>query len=204
MIKAVIFDLGGVILTHTREVTLNILVPIFKADREEIESFYKTVEDDWVTGKIKDRDVIAKFKARFSAKKSVDEILKQWEKLYEESTEINQDVLQIVDNLKNQHYRVYLLTDTTDIHHKFNLKRDLFEHFDRVFASFIEGKRKTARDFYEHFLEKTDLKPNECIFIDDRESNLKIADSVGIYTILFKDYKSLVNQLRDKLSDELN
>lgn len=201
MIKAIIFDLGGVILTHTREITLKILASIFKVDTEEVGLFYKTLEDDWVTGKIKDRVAIAKFKARFSAKKSVDEILEQWEKLYEESTEINQDVLQIVDNLRKQGYKVYLLTDTTDLHHKFNMKRDLFGHFDRIFASFIEGKRKTTRDFYKHLLEQTDLKPNECIFIDDRQSNLKIANSVGIDTSLFRNYKSLIRKLRNKLSN---
>lgn len=199
MIKAVIFDLGGVVLTHTKEITLEILSQIFRAGTKDIKEFYETFEDDWVTGRIKDKDVIAKYKARFSAKKSVDEILEQWEKLYRESTEVDKAVLQIIDNLRKQGYKVYLLTDTTDIHHKFNLKRDLFGHFDRVFASFIEGKRKTTRDFYEHFLEKTDLKPNECIFIDDRESNLKIAESVGIYTILFKDYKTLARKLKDEL-----
>jgi len=199
-IKAYVFDLGGVVLTHKKEVTLKILAKIFNKDLQEISNFYKTLEDDWVTGKIKDKEVVYRFKTRFSSNQSIDEILNTWEKHYEKITKVNKEVLQLVDDLRTQGYKVYLLSDTTDLHHRLNLKRDLFDHFDQVFASFIEGKRKTKTDFFEHFLEQTGLEPIECFFIDDRKENLKIARQVGMHSILFKNYQDLSNTLKRYLN----
>lgn len=198
-IKAVVFDLGGVVLTHTKEITLEIFSKIFQGDLKDIADFYKTIEDDWAKGKINDREVILKYKTKFHSKLSVDELLSQHQRIYEDGTKINREVLGLVGELKNDGYKVYILSDTVDIHHRLNLQRDLFSHFDKVFASFIERKRKTNKDFFEHFLKETSLKAKECIFIDDREKNVKLARQVGIYSILFKDYQDLNKKLKSLL-----
>jgi FMN phosphatase YigB (HAD superfamily) len=44
-------------------------------------------------------------------------------------------------------------------------------------------------------LKKLNSKPNECIIIDDEESNLLPAKKLGIKTILFKNPKQLKEQL---------
>ncbi len=196
-IKAVVFDLGGVVLIHKiRDVILNSLHVLFKSDLEDIKSFYETLEDDWVTGKIKDRDVIARFKKKFSSKQTAPELIDSWETLYKKDSAVNIEVLKTADELRAQGYKVYVLSDTVDIHHRLNLKRDIFNHFDEVFASFIEGKSKRSGDFFEHFLKQTGLKPNECIFIDDRKGNVKLARELGIYSILFKNYLDLNKKLK--------
>lgn len=144
-IKAVVFDLGGVVLTHTNEITLEIFSKVFQGDLKDIADLYKTIEDDWAKGKINDREVILKYKTKFHSKLSVDELLNKHERIYEDGTKINRKVLQLVDKLKNEGYKAYILSDTMDIHHRLNLQRDLFGHFDKVFASFIEGKKNKQR-----------------------------------------------------------
>lgn len=196
MIKSIIFDLGGVILTHKVEMTMKSLAETFQIDEEKSINLFKKFEDDWVTGKITGEQLVNNFKKEFKSKQPLKKILKHWVDLYNERTNLNEDLIDFIDKLRRK-YKIYLLTNTTDIHHNLNSTRGIFEHFDRVFPSFIVGKRKPNSDFYEHVLEEIQLKSQECIFIDDREENLKVPKSLGMKTILFKDNKNFTKALAE-------
>jgi len=195
MIKAIIFDLGGVILTHTHEVTMSTLAEIFGVTEDKIQQAFLDIEDDWVTGKITAEKLAKKFKRKFKSKKSIEKIMQYWIAIYEKETEVNKDLLQLIDKLKGK-YEVYLLTNTTDIHHNLNAKRNIFNHFNKIFASFLIGKRKPDRDFYLNVLKETNLQPKDTIFIDDREENLKPAKKLGMNVILFQNNKNLTTELK--------
>jgi|SRR3990167_5889238 len=194
MVKAIIFDLGGVVLTHTHEVTMNTLAKIFGVTKDKIQQAFLDIEDGWVIGNITAEELAEKFKRKFKSKKSIEKIMQYWTAIYEEKTKVNEDLLKLIDKLKEKH-EVYLLTNTTDIHHNLNARRNIFNHFDRVFASFIIGKRKPDRAFYLHVLKETKLHPKDTIFIDDREENLEAAKSLGMNVILFQNNKNLIREL---------
>ncbi len=194
MIRAIIFDLGGVILTHKVEVTIKILAEVFKIDESETLDLFKELEDDWVKGKISAKYLAGIFKKKFKSKRPLSNVIKYWVKLYEERTELNRELMAIIDELRKK-YKIYLMTNTTDIHHKLNSTRGIFEHFDKVFASFIVGKRKPDDDFYKHLLDQIKLKPRECIFVDDRKENLDAPKQLGMKTVLFKNNKNLIKDL---------
>ena len=43
------------------------------------------------------------------------------------------------------------------------------------------------------------IRPGECVFIDDNEANIKAADTFGIKTVHFKNYDQAYKELNDIL-----
>ena len=97
-----------------------------------------------------------------------------------------------VDELRSKGYKVYLLS---------NYPRDLFkmheEHGCFPFADSVDGRVvsgfvkmvKPNEDIYEYLMDKFSLKADECVFIDDREDNVKAAVRLGMKGIVFQSYE---------------
>uniref|UniRef100_A0A914IDX4 HAD family phosphatase n=1 Tax=Globodera rostochiensis TaxID=31243 RepID=A0A914IDX4_GLORO len=77
--------------------------------------------------------------------------------------------------------------------------------FDFVIESCKIGKRKPNSDFYETALQKMGLSAGECVFIDDLEVNCKGAEDVGIRSIWLKngDFKAATEQLEEILGEKI-
>jgi putative hydrolase of the HAD superfamily len=52
-------------------------------------------------------------------------------------------------------------------------------------------------------LQRLGAKPEECLFIDDKERNLVTARSLGMKTILFDETDRAINSLQEILGQEL-
>jgi putative hydrolase of the HAD superfamily len=62
--------------------------------------------------------------------------------------------------------------------------------------SALVGMRKPQPAFYKYLLKKFHLVPQECLFIDDRERNLKPAKQLGMHTYHYdQNYPKLVQYL---------
>jgi putative hydrolase of the HAD superfamily len=55
--------------------------------------------------------------------------------------------------------------------------------------------RKPELKIYRLTLKKLKVKPEECIFIDDKEKNLKPAKKLGIKTVLAKNPKQVIRDV---------
>lgn len=85
-------------------------------------------------------------------------------------------------------YPVYLLSDHgiewieyIHSHHNF------FSVFQKQFYSYEYGSTKKEEKTFQHFLNSTGLKAEECLFIDDNFKNVETAKRVGITAVQFKD-----------------
>ena len=69
--------------------------------------------------------------------------------------------------------------------------------FPIFFSSCFLGLRKPDEAIYRTALLVTQRKPEECIFIDDREVNLECPRELGLATILFREAQQLRSQLHE-------
>jgi putative hydrolase of the HAD superfamily len=74
---------------------------------------------------------------------------------------------------------------------KFNLRQE----FEAFFSSCFVGLRKPEEGIYRLALEVTQRRPDECVFIDDRELNLECARQLGMRTIHFQNAAQLGQDL---------
>lgn len=107
---------------------------------------------------------------------------------------INEELLSIVKSLK-KHYRVGLLSNTSDLHAQINQERGLYAHFNPLLISCEIGHIKPQKEIFELALKKLALPAQECVFIDDRQEHLEIPRRMGFHVIHFQNNAQLLNAL---------
>lgn len=198
MIKAILFDFGGVIYQNPKKVIPKALSLIYNQPVETTNKEYKKYKEEYFTGKLKTDDLIKFLSSKFKTKKSVDDIKKLWLKYYGEMAQANNEILKLIKRLRGK-YKIYLFSDTTEMSNKHNSQSGIYDYFDGLFFSYQTGFTKPDVKAYKNILRKTELKPDECLLIDDKEENLKAARKLGITTILFDVLKHKPIFLKGKL-----
>lgn len=70
---------------------------------------------------------------------------------------------------------------------------------DKIYISSELGYRKPNSEFFKKILKDYEIKPDELLFIDDKEMNIGSANSLSIKTILLKNIDDLEKEVLKKL-----
>ncbi len=190
MIKAIIFDVGGVItknfngfgiLASKLEIDFDLIVKIWNKHKLDIHEHRMTIED--FLNIVKER---AKIKAN---------IVDTWEKVYYENLDIDSDVLKIIEKLKDK-YELAVISNTAELHAKLIRKKGVYSHFDKVFLSYEIRIAKPQKEIFMHALKELKLNSNECVFVDNNAKNLAAAKNLGFSIINFQNAKQLAYELK--------
>ena len=82
---------------------------------------------------------------------------------------------------------------------KFAQVRGEYPFFDLFDGMVISGEVKLAKPdprMWELVLEQTGLPAAQCLFVDDLEPNIRVAQSLGFQTIQFQSPEQLARELR--------
>jgi len=195
MIKAIIFDYGNVIHKWDNDIFLKEFVRLSGMDYNHVVDviFGQNLHDKLETGEISNIDFFKKIKDGLNLKISQDEFFKLFSsKLFQEI----RTTISLIKRLKKD-YKVALLSNTNKIDFDNVIKRfELFPLFDAVTLSFEVGHRKPDKEIYLNALKKLNLKPNECVFIDDIKEYSDAASKLGIYEINYTSYENLIKELK--------
>lgn len=117
-------------------------------------------------------------------KASNEEIIAAWNQLLDAPTTEKKEA--ILD-LRRKGYRVFLLSNTNDMHWQLADKvlfpykeKTTGDFFERVFLSYEMRLQKPSTEIYTQALREANLVAEETIFIDDNKQNVDAAASVGI------------------------
>ncbi len=192
MIKAIIFDIGGVIFDESSSPQyediaqeLNISLDIFISVKDKHLALAKI-------NKISIDELMNRISRELNLNK--DHLLKIWTSKYKKR-KINKNMINLVKNLKKR-YKVIVLSNTNELHAKINYERGLYSIFDKVFLSNELKMAKPDKKIFQYVLKSLKLKPEECVFIDDKEDNVNVANELGINGIVFIDYNNLLINLQ--------
>lgn len=198
MFKAIIFDFGGVILSQPKAVIPEVIARVYNIPLETAVKEYPKYRVNYYLGKLQTDKLITFLSAAFKSNKSIEEIKKLWLVNYSKLAKTNQEVLDIIKKLHKK-YKVYLLSNTTEMSHLHNSKTGIYDYFDDVFMSYRLGMKKPNPEIYKHVISSIGLKPEECIFVDDDEKNLETAKQLGIIPILFNVLVDPPSKLEEEL-----
>ena len=111
---------------------------------------------------------------------------------------INEELLNYIVSL-NERYSIMILSNTNSIHRKHfdalvnNLYGKNFNQiFNRVYYSYELGLRKPEKEIYEFVVKDSGFLSNEILFFDDIKENIESCENVGM-----KGYK--VNNILDMM-----
>lgn len=198
MYKAVLFDFGGVIYKHPKEVIPEVLAKIYKQPVEITIQEYGKYKDDYFIGRLSTEKLITSLSSTFKSKKSIEEVKKLWMKHYSQLAKPSSEVLDIIKKL-HENYKTYLFSNTTEMSNTHNSKTGLYDYFDDLFLSYQIGMKKPNQDIYKKVVSSIGFNSDECIFIDDDYKNLEPARQMGMTAIVF----NILVDNPAKLEDEL-
>lgn len=181
-IKAVIFDIGGILLE-------NPLIGDFWHNK----TGSKELRNKFGAGKISKEDFVKEASKLLGMPE--EDFLERYGKTYFSIKKVR-GVFDIIKSLK---VKSYLFSDTNPIHLEFvkNKYPEMFKIVKKSFMSAEIGSRKNEDKSYKHILKTLKLKPEEILLIDDKQDVLDFAKKYGIKTVLFKNNKQLVEDLKN-------
>ncbi len=199
MVKNIIFDIGNVILNFN----LSYILPKFTANQKDQEFILKNIinSPEWLgyalidTGFLSKEDAIKIVKDRTNH--TNDTLIDNFWNHYMEYSFIDENVLNLIKKLKGN-YKIYLLSNINEYTYNFIKPSGLFELVDGYVLSYQVHKIKPHEDIYKTLIEKYNLNPSESLFIDDNQTNVDTANSLGLIGKVVKpdDYNDLIDVLK--------
>lgn len=189
--KNVIFDLGGVILKGKASSILD-KFEIEEATRKMLIEFFINCNDlDYGNATIE--DIFNSMDYSIDIQNKYKDILVNYYKY----RDINMELINYIKTLKPQ-YKLFILSDNNKEAIEYYKNQKIFEIFDGWVGSCDYHTIKKEGILFDRLLEKYNLNPEECFFVDDNPINIKVAEEHGIKGFIFNDN---VNELENSLLD---
>lgn len=102
----------------------------------------------------------------------------------------------LLEKLKREGYKIYGLSNWCSKVYVTMAQYDIFKLLDGYVISSEEKVIKPEAEIYRRLFKKYDLRPEECVFTDDKLENILGSEKEGMRAILFKDAKQYEKELR--------
>ena len=190
-IKAVIFDLGGVVMSggylpFIHHYCMECLTPLGKQKIAELEHKVNL-------GHITEKEFYKKIQAIFH----LDLTPKQMHKLIVDKMQPNDELLEFIPQLKKA--KVALFTNSIG-HMAMNVLRErkvpVKKLFNKTFISSNIHLAKPDKNAYAYVLRKLRVKPGEALMVDDRKQNIAAVERLGMKGLVFKSAKKFEKDIK--------
>jgi putative hydrolase of the HAD superfamily len=193
-IRAVFFDVGGVLLTNAWDRTERLAaLEHFHLDEEEFHDRHEMVVSSFERGKITldeylDRTVF--YRARAFTRDEFRDFMFSLSKPFPEVIEFAQ---KLADS--GRYFMGTINNESRELNYYRIEKCGLRRIFRLFVSSCFVGFRKPERDIYRLALEMTQIPAPACCFIDDRALNLECAVKLGMQAIEMRSLPALREDL---------
>jgi len=203
-IKLIAFDVGGVLQLGTyddskqwKHHTMGVHKYIARKLKIKLDTWFDSIDTDYakaIEGKISREKVISIISKRLKVSKV--KLIALLHKAYARAFKKNRELYKIAKKLKKQGEMVGILSDQWYFSEDVLMGRRDMKGFNPIICSCDVGMRKPNPKIYKMLIKKARVKPNEILFIDNRDWNMPPAKKLGIKTILFKDNKQCIRELK--------
>ena len=201
MIKNIIFDIGNVIL----QFDIKEVIPNFTKKESEKQFIINNIinSPEWLQYSLIDTGFISREQAIEIVEDRTnhinDDLIEKFWYWYNDYSFINDNVIDIIKELKEKDYKIYLLSNINPYTFEFVNKSGLFDFVDGYVLSYQEHKIKPYKAIYNVLLERYNLIPNESVFIDDNKNNIETGNSMGIISKKVEpdDYYSIIKIIKE-------
>lgn len=181
MIKNIIFDFGDIFINLDKQAPL---IEMSKFGLTQMTPELDTIFKNYEMGLMKSDDFINVLQSIFSDA-SREQIITAWNSII---LDFPEERLTFIEQLKKENkYRLFLLSNTNDLHIekvKISMGLERFKRFKNCFEQFYLSQemkmRKPNSNIYEFVLLENKLIANETLFIDDTKENTVSASELGM------------------------
>ncbi len=110
-----------------------------------------------------------------------------------------EEMYSIVKTLKENGYKIYLLSNCPSWFDEFKKSVPAFEFFDGFIISAKYNLIKPSKEIFDVLFDEFSLKAEECFFIDDSPANVATANEIGMTAHCFSKHEisKLIDALRN-------
>lgn len=199
MIHTIIFDIGNVLV----DFRWRQMFESFGLKEDEIEKLANATvrHQAWLD---LDKGIISTEEAKEAYVKEVPEYREFIERIYQEMDKLLVQFdysIPWITEMKERGYRIYILSNWSKP--AFDACKDTALNFlslvDGTVFSYKEFVIKPEKKIYEIICTRYDINPQEAIFLDDSEANIKSAREYGLHAIHFQSYEQGRAELEEML-----
>lgn len=186
MLKNIIFDIGNTLLAFDE---VGYLSKKFK-NPETIKTLQKTIfwSKEW---RLLDKNILSEEevitilgKRQPDLKEEIREVVEAW---FNGLAPMEASI-QLLKTLREKNYKIYFLSNFYEKAFNYILNNYAFlEGAEGYLISYQVRLIKPEKEIYEVLLAKFNLKPEECLFLDDMDENLEAGRKLGIKGINIKN-----------------
>lgn len=199
MIKAVLFDYGGVLTEGGKAGSVvQTYARMYGLKPEEVHG--EQIRDDWFLGKITADEFFAQLNQLHPDRPAGSkELFRQ----YNLDVFVRAEPIRaLAAALRQAGVKTGILSDAVAFISDEHKRRGDYNGFDPVVLSNAEGLMKPDPGLYKRALAKLQLPASEVLFIDDQERCLVPARQIGMHTILAQSPEQIVRDVRKLLKTE--
>lgn len=193
MIKTLVFDLGGVVLTDDDHVLhVKEFLDTFKINEKNAIRGWLKAWPLFKIGKITEDEFWSLLLSEAGSNNFKVDTAK---KLWRNTAKAKNGMFALLKKLK-PYYRMAILSNIGREHLVFKIKKfKLKKYFNRIVASGIEGLSKPDPAFFKLLFKRIDTPIDECFFIDDRHLNVSVSIQLGMKSVQFINSSHLKSSL---------
>ena len=217
MIKNIIFDFGGVVITLDPSQAVKRFAALGLPNAEQhLDAYTQTgIFGALEEGKIGIETFREKLSILCNKELTHEECLSAW-KGY--CVDVPKRSIEALKELRKQGYRLIMLSNTNPymmswaksndfskgIDKDYPEGRPAVDYFDAAYLSYEVGCMKPDLRFFKHVLLKEGINPSETLFLDDGKRNCEAAKKEGIHAMLTVNGEPWQEQLKEYLESQNN
>ncbi len=199
-IRAVFFDLGGVILRTE-----------YQAPRQQLAERLGMEYDDLDRIVFDSQTGLQAATGSITSQQHWEAVMKRLKRPMQEMETIRQeffagdiidrDILNFLRSLRATHKTGLISNNWSDLRDYLEREK-MIDAFDHIIISAEVGVAKPEPEIFHIALKQAGVRPEEAVFVDDFYVNIEGCEKVGMKGIHFKDAPSAMQQLKDLLFTE--
>ncbi|WP_411894810.1 HAD family hydrolase [Winogradskyella sp. A2] len=195
MIKTLIFDFGDVFINLDKQGAMENALKLFQLESFENDMLEANLKFE--TGNINTSQFIEFYKSKFPYLSKKD-IVNAWNHILKDFPKYRLEFIKALSNQSS--YKLVLLSNTNELHiehirQHFNFYEDFKNCFDQFYLSHEIQLRKPEKEIFEFVLTQNNLRPDECLFIDDTKENTDTAKAMGFHIWTIDETKEDITSL---------
>ncbi len=194
MIKAIIFDWGGVLIDNPAEEMMKYCAKELNVDLWLMKNVGSKYENDFQKGLIEENIMWKKICDEMKVK--TPETKSLWKEGVGKVFTDRKEIFELAKTLRKKGYKIGFLSNTEIPSMEYFIDNGYEKYFDATVFSCHEKTIKPEEKIYRIALEKLGTKPEQTIFIDDKIQYVDGAKRVGIKGILYLNKAQLIERLK--------
>jgi len=192
MIKAIIFDWFGVCTIENWADSLGKELSIkLNLDESFVKEKFKPLIQPFARAELSSEEFLNRFIGSLDKTKNPQDFTY----LFETIPKLNSELLEYILELK-KNYSVFLLSNNFgSVFPNYEKQIDFNKYFDKLFLSHKLKMSKTQDAIWNKILSEIEFKPNELVFIDNKEKYFEPAKKHEVNCILFLNNEQVKNKL---------